>query len=60
LSVAEVARRLSISVRSVRGLIQSGALQTIRITPRRVAIDEVDLAAYVAMRRAAPSPIAAA
>jgi len=55
LSVGEVAERLSISVRSVRALIQVGALPTVRVTARRIAIDESDLAAYVAARRTEPN-----
>jgi excisionase family DNA binding protein len=51
LSVGEVARRLTISVRLVRSLIERGVLPTIRVTDRRVAIDEADLAAYIAARR---------
>jgi len=51
LGVSEVARRLGISIRTVRGLISRGALAAIRITDRRIAVDEVDLASYVADRR---------
>ena len=54
LSVGEVARRLSVSVRSVRSLIERGAIPTVRVTDRRVAVDEADLAAYVAARRTQP------
>ncbi len=53
--VGEVARRLSISVRSVRSLIERGALPTVRVTERRVAIDESDVASYVAARRSGAS-----
>ena len=53
----EVARRLSVSVRSVRALIERGTLRTVRVTERRVAIDEADLAAYIdARRHMAPRP----
>lgn len=52
-SLTEAARRLSISLRSVRNLIRDGRLPFVRVTPRRVAIAEVDLRAYVAARRTA-------
>ena len=54
LPIGEVARRLSISVRSVRALIERGVLATVRVTERRVAVDEADLAAYVEARRTGP------
>jgi excisionase family DNA binding protein len=49
--VTEAARRLSISLRSIWKLVERGDLSVIRVTPRRVAIDEADLAAYVSSRR---------
>jgi excisionase family DNA binding protein len=55
LSVGDAARRLTISVRSVRTLIRTGRLRVVRVTARRVAIDESDLAKYVASRRS-PRP----
>ena len=60
LSIAEVASRLTISQRSVRALISCGKLRTVRVTERRVAVDEADLSAYVAARRAEPREGAAA
>jgi excisionase family DNA binding protein len=51
ISVADAARRLSISLRSLRTLIALGRLPTVRVTERRVAIAEDDLAAFVEQRR---------
>jgi excisionase family DNA binding protein len=51
LTLAEAAQRLSISLRSLRTLVALGKVSTVRVTARRVAIDENDLAAYVASRR---------
>jgi len=47
LSLSEVAKRLGISVRSVRTLVALGRLSTVRPTPRRVLVTEEDLHAYV-------------
>lgn len=52
-SVAEVARRLGISLRSARALIAGGKLPVMRPTDRRVVVAEDDLAAFVASRRSA-------
>ena len=51
LSVAEAARRLSISLRSLRSLIAAERIAVVRVTERRVAISEDDLAAFVEQRR---------
>ena len=51
LTVSQAAERLSISVRSLRALIARGDIAVVRVTDRRVAIDEADLAAYVSSRR---------
>lgn len=51
LSPAEAARRLSISIRTMRTLIASRALPVVRVTPMRLAITEADLAAYIVARR---------
>jgi excisionase family DNA binding protein len=50
-SVGEVAKRLSISVRSVRAAIAGGKLPTIRPTARRVCVSEPDLAAFIEQHR---------
>ena len=47
LSLSEVAKRLGISVRSVRTIVALGRLSTIRPTPRRVLVSEDDLNAYI-------------
>ncbi len=52
LSVSEVARRLSISTRSVQLLIERGHLTIIRPTARRVAIGETDVGRFIEARRA--------
>jgi excisionase family DNA binding protein len=51
LSVREAAERLTISPRSLRTLIALGKLPVVRVTARRVAIAESDLAAFIAARR---------
>lgn len=55
LPLAEVARRLGISLRSLRGIILRGAIPVVRPTRRRMLISEDDLRAYIAScRDAAP------
>jgi excisionase family DNA binding protein len=41
------ASRLSISLRTLRVLIAAGSLPVIRVSPRRLAIDPVDLEHYI-------------
>lgn len=53
LKIDEVARRLALSVRSVRTLIALGKLPVVRISTRAVRITEPDLAAFIAARRVA-------
>lgn len=52
LPVDEAAERLSISTRSLRNLIALGKLRVVRVTPRRIAIGEDDLNAYIEAHRA--------
>lgn len=59
LTIADVARALCISVRSVRRLIGSGELPYVRLTERRRGVLESDIAAFVAARRVV-KPMAAA
>ena len=53
LTVAEAARRLTLSLRTVRKLIQTGEIPVVRLGGRRLAISAEDLAAYVAAQRRA-------
>ena len=53
LTVEEVAQRLRVSIRSVRNLIRLGKIPIVRVTDRRIAIDENDVAAYISARRTA-------
>ena len=46
LSVQEVASRLSVSVKTVRRLIESGELQAVKIRGR-IVVRESDLVAYI-------------
>lgn len=48
---SEAARRLAISTRTFWKLVERGDLCVIRVAPRRVAVDEADLIAYVSSRR---------
>lgn len=50
-SLSEAAERLSLSLRTLQYLIRDGAIRSLRISRRRVAIHPDDLAAYVASRR---------
>lgn len=52
LTLDEAARYLTLSLRTVKALIASGALPVVRPSSRRRAIDVRDLEAYVAARRA--------
>lgn len=50
-SLAAAARRMGISLRSLRHLIARGEIATCRPTRRRVLVAEADLVAYVESRR---------
>ena len=54
LPIQEVARRLALSIRSVRTLIALGKLPVIRVGARAVRVAESDLAAFIEARRIAP------
>jgi excisionase family DNA binding protein len=47
----EAARRLSVSLRTMRSMIALRAIPVVRVSSRRLGICETDLAAYVAARR---------
>jgi len=51
LPIADVARRLALSVRSVRTLIALGKLPAIRVSTRAVRVAESDLCTFIAARR---------
>jgi excisionase family DNA binding protein len=51
ITVAEAARRLTISLRSIRAAIAAGRLPVVYVSARRIAIDEADLLEFVAARR---------
>lgn len=51
LKIPEAAERLSVSVRTLRALIESGKLPVIRISSRRVAVDPSDIDRYIAQQR---------
>ena len=53
LSIRDAARRLNVGLRTMRALIASGAISAVRVSARRLAIDPVDLEAYIASRRSA-------
>jgi excisionase family DNA binding protein len=52
LTVADVALRLALSVRTVRTLVALGKLPIVRVGARAVRIADADLVAFVAERRA--------
>ncbi len=54
LTVAEVARELELSEKTVRGLIRRRELPAYRITPRKLYVLRGDLEAFVESRRTAP------
>jgi excisionase family DNA binding protein len=54
LVIEEVARRLALSIRTVRTLIALGKLPVIRVGARAIRIAESDLAAFIEARRVAP------
>ncbi|MCI0588412.1 MAG: helix-turn-helix domain-containing protein [Planctomycetes bacterium] len=51
LTLREAAERLCISLRSLRTLVALGKVPVIRVTARRVAIEEADLVSYIESRR---------
>ena len=52
LTLQEVARRLSVPVRYVRQLRQSGALPVVPLSPRRLRVRREDLERYIEERMA--------
>jgi excisionase family DNA binding protein len=54
LPIEEVARRLALSIRSVRTLIALGKLPVIRVGARAIRVAESDLVAFIEARRIAP------
>lgn len=52
----EAAERLTISVRTLEGMISRGAIPACRIGPKLVRIEEADLDAYLAAHRIVPQP----
>ena len=52
--VQEVARRMALSIRSVRTLIALGKLPVVRVGSRAIRVAEADLAAFIEARRIAP------
>jgi len=54
LSIQEVARRMALSIRSVRTLIALGKLPVVRVGSRAIRVAEADLAAFIEARRIAP------
>ena len=55
LTKAEAAERLTVSVRTLEGLIARGALPVCRISANSVRILESDLEDYIEARRIAPA-----
>lgn len=55
LTKAEAAERLTVSVRTLEGLIARGALPVCRISANSVRILESDLEDYIAARRVVPA-----
>jgi excisionase family DNA binding protein len=51
LTVGIVAKRLALSVRSVRTLIALGHLPIVRVSSRAIRVSEADLTAFIAARR---------
>jgi len=50
-SVADAARRLAVSLRTLRTIIAAGQLSVVRVSARRIAIDTADLAEFIERRR---------
>lgn len=51
LTIAEVAERLRLSVRSVRALVAAQRIPVIRVSARRIVVDSHDLDRYIDSRR---------
>ena len=51
----QAAEQLSVSVKTIDGLVKRGQLPAYRIGPKIVRIDERDLEAFTAERRVAPA-----
>ena len=45
------AEYLSVGLRTLKSLIAAGEIPVVRVSPRRVAIDPLDLDAYIQSRR---------
>jgi len=50
-TVKDAARRLAVSLRTLRAIIAAGQLSVVRVSARRVAIDVADLAEFIEQRR---------
>jgi excisionase family DNA binding protein len=50
-TVADAARRLAVSLRTLRAIIAAGQLSVIRVSARRIAVDLADLAEFIERRR---------
>ena len=55
LTAIQAAGRLAVSLRTLRALIAAGKLRVIRLSPRSLRIDPVDLAVFIDERRTAPT-----
>lgn len=51
LSIPEAAKRLTLSIRALRSLLANGEIAFIRVTTRRIAVEETELVRFVAERR---------
>jgi excisionase family DNA binding protein len=49
-TVADAARRLAVSLRTLRAIIAAGQLPVVRVSARRIAIDVADLAEFIERR----------
>jgi excisionase family DNA binding protein len=54
LPIQEVARRMALSIRTVRTLVALRKLPVVRVGARAVRVAESDLAAFIEARRVAP------
>jgi excisionase family DNA binding protein len=50
-TVADAARLLAVSLRTLRAIIAAGQLSVVRVSSRRIAIDTADLAEFIERRR---------
>lgn len=53
----EAARRVSLSLRTFRKLVDAGEIPVVRLSARRVAVAETDLADFVTARRRSPTDV---